>query len=291
MSGYEIPVNENAYIARERYLNDKKQEENRRKLREEYTAFINNSKEYFLSEAINMILQKSLDEDTTRENREYGKALVEGYVHETGANKILKEFSQKSLLLASIAEAVNKSHQQVLHSCKENDDKSFRITKTVDSQFFDKINGLSDDKISEKINQRVCDAIEDYVQDNVNDKLDLDELAEKTKERIDNIKAKTPEEKEKIEESYTNQYIKQVNAIKHRSNRKVGVYEQLLHTAANSIVKDNTILESFTTKAGSLDVSKIREKVNVLYTFLEMLNTANMTKVNEVFIENVIKNV
>lgn len=291
MSGYEIPVNETAYAARERYNNDKKQEENRRKLHEEYVTFIRNAKEYFLSEAMNVILQKSLGENTSKENRDYGKALIEGFVHEAGVDKLLKEFSNKSLFLATIAEAVNGSYRQVLHSAKESDNKTFRITKTVDSQFFDKINGCNYSKITDLINQRVCDSIEDYVQDNVNDKLDLDELADKTKERIENIKAKTAEERDKIVECYTNQYNQQVNAIKKRTNRKVGVYEQLLHATANSIVKDSTILESFTTESGTLDMSNIRGKVNVMYTFLEMLNTTKMQNVNETFIENVIKNI
>ena len=291
MIGYEIPVSENAYTAREMYLNNRKQEEDKRKLQEEYTSFICNAKEYFLSEAINMILQNSLDESTSAEDREYGKALVEGFVHENGAPKLIRDFSKKSLFLASIAEAVNKSHQQVLHSCKENDNKTFRITKTIDNNFFDKINGISSEKMTTLINQRVCDSIEDYVQDNVNDKLDLDELAEKTKERIENIKAKTSNERDKIEECYVRQYNEQVNNIKKRTNRKVGLYEQLMHTTANSIVKNSAILESFTANDGSLNVNKIKGKVNVLYTFLEMLNTTQMVNVNESFIENVLKNV
>lgn len=290
MSGYEIPVNETAYAAKERYLKDKIQNENKRKLNEEYTEFIKNSRDYFLSEAINMILQKSLNEDTSLEDREYGKALVEGFVQENGSIKLLREFSKKSLLLANIASIVNEAYQQVLHSCKEGDSKTFRITKTVDSQFFDRLMNCSDEKINEKINQRVCDSIEDYVQANVNDRLDLDELADKTKEKIENIKAKTADERDKIVAEFTNQYNKQVKDIKSRKNRKVGIYEQLLYSASQGIVRDKTVLESFMNESGSLNVSKIRDKVTVMYTFLEMLNTTKMANINESYIEKVIKN-
>lgn len=290
MSGYEIPVNETAYAAKERYLKDKIQNENKHKLNEEYTEFIKNSRDYFLSEAINMILQKSLNEDTSLEDREYGKALVEGFVQENGSIKLLREFSKKSLLLANIASIVNEAHQQVLHSCKEGDSKTFRITKTVDSQFFDRLMNCSDEKINEKINQRVCDSIEDYVQANVNDRLDLDELADKTKEKIENIKAKTADERDKIVAEFTNQYNKQVKDIKSRKNRKVGIYEQLLYSASQGIVRDKTVLESFMNESGSLNVSKIRDKVTVMYTFLEMLNTTKMANINESYIEKVIKN-
>ena len=289
MYGYEIPVNENAYSANERYLNDKKREKEILEAKKAYSDFISNSRDYFLVESINMILQNSLNEDTSKEDREYGKALVEGFVRETGSLKLLSEFGRKSLLLGGIADLVKESHTKVLHSCKEGDAKSFKITKTIEDDFFDKLIGLNDEKITEKINERVCNALEDFVQCNVNDKLDLEELAEKTKEKIDNIKAKNAEERKKIEESYTFQYNKEVQKIKQRANRKVGVYEQIMDTMTRSIVGDKSIRESFLLESGQLDTSKIRGKVNTLYTFLETLNTTKIANVNETYIEKILK--
>lgn len=291
MYGYEIPVNENAYAARERYLNDKKQAENAMKLKREYSEFITNSRDYFLSEAMNMILQKSLNENTSSEDREYGKALIEGFVKENTSLKLLTEFGKKTLLLAGIADVVKEAHQKVIHSCKEGDSKTFKITKSINDEFFDKLIGLSDEKITEKINQRVCDSLENYVQSNVNDKQNLEELAEKTAEKINNIKARNAEEKDKIMKEFTNQYNKQVYEIKQRANRKVGVYEQLVHSVTRGIVSEQNILESFTEESGKLDMSKIRNKVTVMYTFLEMLNTTKMANVNEAYLENIIKNI
>lgn len=291
MYGYEIPVNENAYAARERYLNDKKQAEDRMKLKREYTDFISNSRNYFLAESINMILQNSLDEETTREERDYGKALVEGFVKENDSIKLLAEFGRKTLLLAGIADIVKEAHEKVLHSCKEGDSKTFRISKTIDDGFFDKLIGLSDEKITKKINERVCDSLESYVQANVNDKIQLEELAEKTKERIDNIKARNKEEEDKMVKEFTDLYNRQVNDIKNRKNRKVGVYEQLMHSVTRSIVSEQTLLESFTNESGQLNMDKIQRKVKVMYTFLEMLNTTKMANINEAFIEKVIKSV
>ena len=290
MYGYEIPINENAYAARERYLADKKRSEDMMKVKKEYADFITNSRDYFLSEAMNMFLQQSLDEETSSEDREYGKALVEGFVKENTSLKLLTEFSKKSLFLAGIADVVKESHQKVIHGCKEGNCDTFKITNSVNNDFFDKLIGLTDEKITKKINERVCDSIENYVQANVNDKLDLEELAEKTKEKIDNIKAKNPEEREKIVGEFTNLYNKQVNAIKQRTNRKVGVYEQIMHNITRSIVSDQSILESFTNESGKLNVNKIKGKVTVMYTFLEMLNTTKMANVNEAYIENVMKN-
>lgn len=290
MYGYEIPVNENAYAAKERYLADKKRTDEARQAKLEYSNFITNSRDYFLAESINMILQESLNEDTSEENRNYGKALVESFVKENTSLKLLSEFSARSLFLANIAEIVKEAHQQVVHSCKEGDDRSLKISKTVNDDFFDKLIGLKDDQITEKINQRVCDSLENYVQANVNDKLDLEELAEKTKEKIENIKARNQEEKEKIAESYTLQYNKQVNAIKQRANRKVSVFEQMMHSTTRSIVSDKPLLESFTNESGKLDVERIKDKVTVMYTFLEMVNTTKIAKVDEKYIANIFKN-
>ena len=275
MYGYEIPVNENAYAARERYLNDKKRAEDAMKIKKEYSEFIANSRDYFLSEAMNMILQESLNKDTSSENREYGKALIEGFVRQNTSLKLLNEFEKKTFLLASMADVIKEAHQKVIHSCKEGDTKTFKISKTVNDDFFTKLIGLSDEKISQKINQRVCDSLENYVQANVNDKENLEELAEKTAEKIKNVKARNADEKDKIVKEFTNQYNKQVYDIKQRANRKVGLFEQLLHSTTRSIVSDQNILESFTEESGKLNMSKITDKVTVMYTFLEMLNTTN----------------
>ena len=45
MYGYEIPVNENAYSAKERYLNDKKREQEMASAKKEYSEFITNSRD------------------------------------------------------------------------------------------------------------------------------------------------------------------------------------------------------------------------------------------------------
>lgn len=291
MYGYEIPVTESAYNAKERYLNDKKLTENAAQVKKQYSEFISNSRDYFLAEAMNMILQNSLSESTTASEREYGKALVEGFVKENNSIKLLSEFASKTLFLANISELVKESHQQVVHSCKEGDTNSFRITQTINNDFFDKLIGLDDEKISKKINEKVCGALEDYVQANVNDKLDLEELAEKTKEKIDNIKAKNAEERDKIVKEFTYQYQKQVNEIKQRTNRKVGLFEQIMHSMTRSVVSDQSILESFTNESGKLDVDKIKGKVTVMYSFLEMLNTTKMVNMNEAYVEKVIKNI
>lgn len=290
MYGYEIPVNENAYSARERYLNDKKREQEIANSKKEYSDFIMNARDYFLAESINMILQDSLDEGTSSEDREYGKALVEAFVKENGSLKLLSEFGRKSLMLGGIADLVKESHQKVVHSCKEGDCKSLKINKTIEDNFFEKLIGLKDEKITEKINQRVCDSIEDFVQANVNDKLDLEELAEKTKEKIENIKAYTAESRKKIEESYMEQYNREVHKIKTRANRKVSVYEQIMDKTTRSIVSDESIRESFLLESGQLDTSKIKGKVTTMYTFLEMLNTTKIANVNESYIENILKN-
>jgi hypothetical protein len=291
MYGYEIPVSESAYNAKERYLSDKKTEKSLLESRKEYSEFIANSRDYFLVESINMILQNSLNEDTSKEDREYAKALVEGFVREKGSIKLLSEMATKSLMLAGIADLVKESHTKVIHSCKEGDSKTLKITKTIEDNFFDKLIGLNDDKITEKINERVCASLEDFVQANVNDKLDLEELAEKTQEKIANIKnARSTEEAARIKESFVQQYNREAARIKQRANRKVSVYEQIMDKMTRSIVADEAIRESFVLESGQLDMGKITGKVTTMYTFLEMLNTTKIVNVNEAYIENILKN-
>jgi len=134
--------------------------------------------------------------------------------------------------------------------------------------------------------ESACTKIESSI--NPADQLTLEDAANKTKEKIDAINTDNEETAEAIKKECTNMYKSQVEHI--TSSRKRNIYEQMVNQVTSSIVKTESIRESFIVE-GKLDMPKIISKVNVMYTFLEMVNTTKMCKVDERYISEVLKSI
>lgn len=283
---YEIPTVEQQRVQQEMYNQDRKRFMNMEQNKRKYTDFVSESKIYLLSEALNYFLQPCLKDA----NNQMGKFLCESFVTEETTPRLLSHMKSQSVLLASIAEAVESTHRVVVHGAKDTDPSTFKISKTVTDNFFEKLETLSEPEITTRINKNVCCAIEDYAIANAEDKEKLDKLAAETKEKIDNIKAKNKEEKEKIKQEFVQMYRRQVDEIKGRKNyRRINLFEEMMNLATQSTVNDKAMLETFTGDNGKLDVRAIRRNVTTMYTFLEMLNVLELKNVNESYVKKVLE--
>lgn len=257
-------------------------------LREQCTKFKNNLQPALLTEALNFVLQKSLPESTTEEDRAYGKKLCENFVAENNSTMLLKKFKCKTVFLAEMALAVECTCKKVENSINPADQLSFTVKTKDKKDFFDSLANLSDDEITDKIQERVAKSTEEFVKNNIKDKAKMEDAANKTKERIDDIKVDDEETAEAIKKEHVSMYKSKVEQI--TSNRKRNVYEQIVNQMTSSIMKTDSIRESFINE-GRLDMPKIISKVNVMYTFLEMVNTTKMHKVDERYISEVLKSI
>ena len=60
----------------------------------------------------------------------------------------------------------------------------------------------------------------------------------------------------------------------------------MVKDTATAVVKNQSLIESFTTDSGKLDVDKVVESVHTMYTFLEMVNTLRIADIDTVYLEN-----
>lgn len=254
-----------------------------------YTNFVDSVSPTLLAEAMNYILQKCL-ENTSEEDKKFGRVLCEQYVQENNAGNMLRQFKTKSVLLAETALCIEEAATKIIDHTDKNA-LNFTIKASDKKDFYRTLDDLSVDEVCKKINERVCNATEEFIQNNVNDKLDMEELARKTKENIDAVKASTKEKEEAIKQEHANLYHEAVNNIATGYNRNKNIYEQMVNTATKSVVKDMKSYPIFVSESGKVDISKITDKVNVMYTFLEMLNTTKMRKVDAAYIQECINSI
>lgn len=254
-----------------------------------YSTFTENVKLHLLTEALNSIMVKCTKEDCNP-GSSYSKVLCEQFIIEEGCDKLLNKFKVSTLLLAQIEQCVMEAYDEIIGKTDKNNPLSFTIDNSSERKFYDSLCNVSVDSASAKINKRVCDAAEDFIQRNINTKLDIEEVAAKTKERIDNAKAK-------YDDRLANQIQEeQMKIYKHTSDSLKtptvsNIYEQFMKRTSKCILENEDMKSQFLDESGRFDLSKVENKIRVMYTFLEMVNSLKIKKVDNIYIEEVLSSI
>ena len=112
--------------------------------------------------------------------------------------------------------------------------------------------------------------------------------AEKTKEKIDNIKAKDTDTEEDLKQEFAALYRRDVDSV---MNRKKGILESIVLRMSRAIVSEPALLEQFTQENGKLDMQRIIDSSEVMYTFLEIVNTLNIKPITTSYISDALASI
>lgn len=277
----------NYYISKQRDTGNYYEQYERNQLKKandmnKFISFTEDAKVYFLSEALNYILSKCMG--STYECCDYGREVCRTFVREEGCNNLMRRFAQTTHTLALVEQCVREACDTVESKSDKDNCLTWTIKDTEQQKFFDSLKDLPVSKLTKVINQRVCDAAEDFVQHNINMKLDIEEIATKTKERIDAAKAKYDEKKAaQIQKEQMIEYRRAADAIK--SAPVKNIYEHMMNIASKAILENDELRDSFINESGQFDMSKVESRVKTMYTFLEMVNSLKIKKVNNKYIE------
>jgi hypothetical protein len=145
------------------------------------------------------------------------------------------------------------------------------------------------------IRQRVADAEETFIKNNTEDKKQIDELLGKisdnikTVEKMDQNDNKTEEEQEQSDIAEESARINRQKIKNITDNRPLTVFEKVTRNLTESVMKDQSLLESYTAEGGEFDTSTMVQSAKVMYGFMETLNTLQLEKVDSKYIENVLE--
>ena len=256
-----------------------------------YRQFLSEAKTTLLTEAIFYFVNESFDRSVTIDQRKQAEAVVLNFVKEEGADKLLNKYSTQTEFLANLSGIVNETYDKVVKEAKDAKKISaFNMKKSTTDAFYDKLQNISNTQVTNKIMDMVAQETENFIQQSVKDKNKMEEMAQKTKEKIDNIKARNPETKEAIKQEMVNAYNRESKLI--RTNRPRSIFEEMVYHISNKVVKHKDLLDShYVNESGQLDVDKITENAKVLYTVLETLNTFKFRKFDNKDIQEIIQNI
>ena len=83
-------------------------------------------------------------------------------------------------------------------------------------------------------------------------------------------------------------YKKEVNNIE---NRRRNILESIIRHMGKNIVSDDVSRNDFIQESGKLNMNRIIDTSEVMYTFLEMVNTTQLREVNTEYLESVLKSI
>lgn len=253
----------------------------------QYNKFCESVQNFLVSESIYSILQPCL-EGKSDADKEYGRVLCEQFVQEEDSYSLLRRFNRESLMLHEIYLAIMESYDNIMCKIDKEDNLTFTIKPSDKKDFYDKLSDVSTSEVCKKITERSCKAAEEFIQANINDKLDMEEIAAQTKENIDKIKADTDEKKKELQEECVRMGRQRMAQVLGRSK---SLYEYLVHSLANGVLstENSDVKSAFVNESGKINMDMVREKADVMYRFLETINTAKIKSIDESYMFNILK--
>lgn len=255
--------------------------------RNNYNKFLTESKEFLVAEAMNQMLLQCLPDNLDPQLKAVGKNCCENFVKEEGVNNILKS-CKKTLFLNEFAIILEETHKKVVLGAADNKKDDFEIDNSTMRAYYDKLRSMNYEPMCKAIVTRVADAEKNFVQSNIKDKEQIESAAEKAKDKIDSIRTKDEDTAENIKEEYAIMYKREINGIE---NRRRNILESIIRHMGKNIVADENNRTGFIQESGKLDMNKIIDTSEVMYTFLEMVNTTQLKQVDAAYLENVIRSI
>lgn len=283
-----VKVNEQQQLANEKRLALMEAANRTNDKAKKLSSFLVEAKNMLVTEAIYKLVKDSLPTTVSESLLNTAKNITANFVVEEGADSLLNRFKTKTCFLSEMSNIVTETYEKVVETAKETFQDDFTIKNSDLEAFYDRLGQLDYDKMTLAIRDKVGKAEEKFVQDNVTDRVNMEEFAEKTKEKIDAIKAKDQDTEDAIKQEQTRVYKETMNSM---LDRKKGILEALVNKTSESIITDSVMREAYTLESGKLNMPAIIDTAEIMYTFLEAVNTAKIKDITPDYISKVIESI
>lgn len=246
-----------------------------------YRSFVETVRSSLVVECMYNILENALEpnkRDLT--NTSILRAMCSQYVMENGYDNILNRMRTASVTTSEMYKLIMETADRMVEAANPDEPDTFVVQPEMKDDFFKSLNYSDSQEISDAIKDRVSAAMDDFVTANTKDHEDIETALQQAQEKIQ----ATPDDQEGLKESYDHLAKQKISKIR---NAPKGVLHSMVSAMCESVLKNPDVHAEFMNE-GHLDVAKIVDRVSLMYTFMEMLNTSRLEKVDTAFVENVI---
>lgn len=250
-----------------------------------YRTFSETVRTSLVTEALYSLYSKSVNQSVLEDadSRSVMRNIVTSYVNEAGYDNILNRMRRASGAMSETYNVVDKYTRKILEEVDKTNPDTFHVEPEDRDEFFKALDKSEDsEEIAAAINDRVSTAMTDFVNANNKDHEDITAALQSAQEKIDNV---DPEDVD-LKESYEMLGRRKINEIR-RSPKNV--FHGMVSSMCESILKHPDTNTEFINEDSHIDMNKVVNRVGLMYTFVEMLNTARIETVDKAFLEGVIK--
>ena len=260
-----------------------------------YNTFVESVKCSLLGECIYKVFSESIDSRLAQDHQceAVARSLISNWIQEKGVNDILSDMRTKSYVLSEFHDIVMDTVKSLRESIDMDDSGSLVMHTDIREKFFDKLDMTEVGDVTDAIGQRVAAATEDFLRNNAEDKQRIKEILTDTRDKVEDInkdKELEDEDKEDIIESYNMVAKRKITEIRAKNNNIFGTMVMETAIAAMKDKNDGPLHMEFMSE-GRIDMPKIVDRVSVMYTFLETINTMKLEKIDEAYLDEVITSI
>ena len=241
-----------------------------------------------VTEAIFKLVKDSVPDTVSESLLAIAKNITSNFVAEEGADSLLSRFKTKTIFLSEMSNIVSDTYDKIVENAKVSFADDFTIKNSDLEAFYTRLEQLDYDKMTIAIRDKVGKAEQDFVQANIDDRMAMEKFAEESKEKIDSIKAKSQETEDAMKQEQAQIYKESVNSI---LDRKKSILEVLVNKTSQSIITNTDMREAYTLESGKLNTSSIIDTAEMMYTFLEAVNTAKIKEITPEYLTSVIDSI
>lgn len=210
------------------------------------------------------------------------RAMVGDYIKEDAAD-IMYKMRNKTAVLSEMYNLITETKKKIFEAAEfdKADPSTYTIGKDVKDEFFKKLEDMDTESITAAIRDRVSHAVDDFMTANREDHEKLMNALQITKDKMDEIR----DQPEEVKESYQAMYKRACSKIR---NRPKSVFESMVSAMCESVMKDPQLNAEFT-EGANLNIPKIIDRIETMYTFIETVNSMKLCDIDQAYMESVIQ--
>ena len=235
----------------------------------------------------------------TSHQKKLGENIVRNYIRENGGYNVVNNMKYKGRYLLELALITDMYKRLILNEANGKHCKGLTYQDACEIEDGDTkglvidLKGTIPKDILKSISNKVEDSIVDFIDDNKKSKYQIKKIYDDAKAKIIKATGEDPDDAmvemdaEEIQQEAMAQAKAKERAI--LESTPCGLFRMMSQVLMESVYKISTLRESYTKSNGKIDFKKVLDDTTVLYTFLECLNTMNMEKIDEQYLNNMIR--
>lgn len=260
----------------------------KRRNQDKYNTFIESVRAILLQECIFKVFKNAVPKIMQEDKSEVlARNMISSFINENGVVDIMRDMRSSSMINSSLYSLIESTVKKIREEVEIENIETLIIKPDIKDEFFDKLDMEDTEELSDMISQRVTAGINDFIKSNAEDREKIKEVLTNAKDKIEDVesnKDKDEETKEEISESLQMFAKRTITDIR---NNKQNVFGSMVMEMSKSSMKNDALKAEFVTE-GKLNVPKVINRVSLLYSFLETVNTMKLKKVDENYIEEVL---